>query len=272
VKFSVIIPVWNEGRQISAALRRLRQISDNEHMELILVDGGSKDDTVDTARRWADRIEVLDSPNRGKQLAAGAKVATGDLLFFLHADTQPPGDWQRTLERFWLAAHKTTPSATVFSVDYGRRWDYRLVAWGQNRRVDWRQVAYGDAGFCLPRENYDAAGGLPEHPLMEDVAFSKKLTKIGPIVRLPHHIHPGARRLHKIGPLRNSLRNFWLRLQYACGVSPEKLWKKYYSVRAEEGIGLADGEKALHAAARQRLERARRSDPLKLKKKKKTSV
>lgn len=250
MKFSVIIPAWNEGRQIGASLRRLRQISDSEHLEIILVDGGSSDDTIEKARRWADRIEVVGSPNRGLQMHAGAKAATGDLLFFLHADCQPPGDWQRTLERFWLSPHQPAPSATVFSVSYGRHWDYRLVAWGQNMRVNLRQIAYGDAGFCTTRELYEASGGFPEIPLMEDVVFSRRLTELGPIVRLPHRIHPGARRLHAVGPLRNSLSNFWLRLQFACGASPDKLWKKYYSVRAAGGVGLADGGKALEAAAR----------------------
>lgn len=252
MKISVIIPTWNEGRQIFGSLRRLRQISTRDNMELIVVDGGSNDGTREAAAKWADHVLNTREPNRGTQLHAGAQAATGDLYFFLHADTQPPGNWQERLEQFWLGAHKRPPSATVFSVDYGAHWNYRLVAWGQNNRVNFWQIAFGDAGFCTTPENYEASGGIPAIPLMEDVVFSKRLRKIGPIVRLEDKIYPGARRLHKVGPVRNSLQNFWLRLKFTCGASPEDLWKSYYAVRPDDGEDFSDGQKALKAAVRKR--------------------
>ncbi len=250
MKFSVIIPTWNEGRQISSALRRLRQISVYDNMELIVVDGGSRDGTREAAARWSDQVLNIRKPSRGAQLHAGAQAATGDLLFFLHADTQPPGNWQECLEQFWLASHDRTPAATVFSVDYGSHWNYRLVAWGQNMRVRWRQIAYGDAGFCTTRENYAACGGFPEIPLMEDVVFSQRISELGEVVLLSQKIHPGARRLHEIGPLRNSLHNSWIRLRHSMGVTPEELWSRYYEKRPPVAAGLADGERALKAAVR----------------------
>lgn len=266
MKFSVIVPTWNEGQQIAAAMRRLREISDSENMELILVDGGSSDNTVEAARKYVDVVESLPEPNRGAQLDAGARKATGDLLFFLHADTQPPGDWQERLEQFWLATHRRPPAATVFSVDYGSGWNFRLVAWGQNLRVGWRQIAYGDAGFCTTRENYEACGGFPHIPLMEDVVFSRRLSKLGPIVRLPEKIHPGARRLHRLGPLRNSLRNAWIRGLYGLGVKPQTLWRWYYSAALREPSGVRDGEKALKKAVRDRLPRGHYAEPFPRKK------
>lgn len=255
MKFSVIIPTWNEGRTLAASLRRLREITHYDNLELIIADGGSTDNTRDVAARWTDRVINTRMPNRGAQMHAGAGTATGDLLFFLHADTQPPGNWQEVLEQFWLASHSSVPSATVFSVDYGSHWNYRLVAWGQNTRVDWRQIAYGDAGFCTSRENYDACGGIPEIPLLEDVVFSQRLKKLGPIVRLPSLIRPGARRLYKAGPLRNAMKNFWIRLRFSMGASPESLWRSYYQKKPTDMQGLSDGERALKSALKHRGER-----------------
>ncbi|MFH1726212.1 MAG: TIGR04283 family arsenosugar biosynthesis glycosyltransferase [Elusimicrobiota bacterium] len=250
MKVSVIIPTWNEGRQIGAALRRLRGISSGVGTEVIVVDGGSKDETVAAAREWADKVLPLGGTNRGAQLRKGAQEARGDLLFFLHPDTQPPGDWRSHLERFWRSSGAKTASATVFSVDYGKRWSFRIFAWGRNLRMGLRQTAYGEAGICTTREIYERSGGIPEIPLMEDVVFSRRLKRLGRIVRLPGRIRPAARRLHKAGPARNALREFWIRTRFALGDSPESLWRRYYSVKMQDAPGLADGERILKRAVR----------------------
>ncbi|MBI4423758.1 MAG: TIGR04283 family arsenosugar biosynthesis glycosyltransferase [Elusimicrobia bacterium] len=229
MRFSVIIPTWNEGPQIGPSLKRLREISDETHMEIILVDGGSTDKTVEVARDWVDQVRVLGSPNRGAQLHAGGKVATGDLLFFLHADTQPPGNWQERLEKYWLKSHSDPLAATVFSVDYGNHWPFRLVAAGQNWRARWLQIAYGDQGFCVSGDVYAKSGGFPEIPLMEDVGFCRRLRPLGRIEVLPERIRPSARRLRRWGALANSLFNQWLFLRYAAGADPIKLWERYYA-------------------------------------------
>jgi rSAM/selenodomain-associated transferase 2 len=233
VKFSVIIPTWNEGPQIAHGLRRLREISDSEFMEIIVVDGGSTDKTVDQARKWADAVEVLTAPNRGMQLHAGAQRATGDLLFFLHADTQPPGNWQERLEQFWLSARPQPIAATVFSVTYGSSLGCRLAAWGRNVGASLRQVAHGDAGFCTTREIYRASGGFPAIPFMEDVEFSRRLRPHGRIAVLPERIHPAARRLYRNGVLWNAVQNAGLSLAFRAGVAPERLWRFYYKKRVE---------------------------------------
>src|SRR5206468_2564631 len=125
------------------SLKRLRQISQNSPMELIVVDGGSDDKTADLAREWADQVLVQDAPNRGKQLDEGAKKANGDLLFFLRADAQPPGSWQQALEHFWLASHPEKVAATVFSVDYGASFSLKLAPRMATPPVGWRGAACG---------------------------------------------------------------------------------------------------------------------------------
>lgn len=249
MKFSVIIPTWNEGRQIAQALRRLREVSDNTRMELILVDGGSTDATVEEARRWVDKLEMLREPNRGAQLHAGTRYATGELFFFLHADAQPPKNWQERLEQFWLTDHPRKPAATVFSVDYGSRRGSRLAAWARNARPGFSGVAGGDGGFCTTREIYAACGGFPEIPLMEDLVFSRRLGTQGEIVVLPERILVGAGRIQRYGPLRIALHNAWLRTCFALGVSPQTLWKHYHG-KVPEGVGPALASDVLKRKAR----------------------
>ena len=234
MRFSVIIPTWNEGPQIAPALRRLREISDQAHMEIILVDGGSTDNTVAAARDWADQVRVLDKPNRGAQLHAGAALATGDLFFFLHADVLPPSNWQERLEKTWLGLQERRLAATVFTVDYGRDWSFRLVAAGQNLRARWFGLASGDQGFCVSADVYAKSGGFPEIPLMEDVEFCRRLSKIGDLVVLPDLIRPSARRLKRSGALGNSLFNHWLVLRYMLGADPAALWERYYKEEIRE--------------------------------------
>ncbi|MBI4386164.1 MAG: TIGR04283 family arsenosugar biosynthesis glycosyltransferase [Elusimicrobia bacterium] len=229
MKFSVIIPTWNEGPHISHALKRFREISDSSSLEVILVDGWSADNTVAQATPWVDHIKLLERPNRGAQLHAGAKLATGDLLFFLHADAQPPNKWQEYLEKVWLTRRRGALAATVFSIDYGSKLPYRLVAAGQNLRTRLFQVAYGDQGFCTTPENYEKSGGFPEIPLMEDVEFSRRIRALGRLELLPAPIWPSARRLRKHGALWNSVRNRWISLCYRCGKDPDELWKRYYA-------------------------------------------
>ena len=233
MKFSVIIPAWNEGPAVGRSLKRLREVSDSSTMELILVDGGSTDGTAAAAEPWVDRIVRLDAPNRGAQLHAGAKVATGDLFFFLHADTQPPSQWQERLEKFWLKDRAEPAAASVFSVDYGTRLSYRLVAAAQNMRTRVLQIAYGDQGFCTTADIYRKSGGFPELPLMEDVEFSRRLRALGRIELLPDPIWPSARSLSARGLVLYALRNRWLVLRYSMGADPAALWKNYYALRLQ---------------------------------------
>ena len=227
MKFSVIIAACNEGAQIGSSLKRLRQISQSSPMELIVVDGGSNDDTAAEARQWADQVLTLGAPNRGLQLDAGAKKASGDLLFFLPADAQPPGNWQTALEHFWLANHPAPVAASVFTVDYGSSFSFRLVSRLANSAVQWRGLASGDHGLCTTPDLYKQSGGYPPQAYREDIVFCERLGRFGEVVRLPDRIWPAARRMHRAGPLRCALKHGWLTLRYKLGASPDDLWRSY---------------------------------------------
>lgn len=222
MKFSVIVSAHNEGSQIASALKRLRQISHTSPMEVILVDGGSDDGTAEAAAAFCDEVVRLDAPNRGAQWHAGAQKAGGDLLFFLGADAQPPGNWQQALEHFWLATPVGGVAAAAFSVDYGSGAGMRALAAWSNRRVR-SGLATMDHGLCTTPEIYKSAGGFPAFPVLEDVEFCRRLRARGRIALLPERIHSAARRVHALGPLRWYLGRRWLELRYGLGARPETL-------------------------------------------------
>ena len=212
MKFSVIIPTHNEGSQIASALRRLRTVSIAESLEIILVDGGSDDGTVDGARGLVDELMVQDSPNRGAQWHAGAMAAHGDLLLFLTPDAQLPGNWQQALEHFWLSGGLRQTSATVFTVYYGADFGYRLAGALANMAADWGSWPGGEHGLCTTPDIYRRCGGIPSAG-REEMVFARRLNRLGPIVRLSERIHPAGRRLRRIGPWAAILELAWMTLR-----------------------------------------------------------
>lgn len=222
MKFSVVIPTHNEGAQIGQVLKRLRQISPNP-MEVILVDGGSDDGTPAIAEELADTVISHKKRNRGAQLDAGAKKASGDLLLFLRPDAQLPGTWQQVLEHFWLLSKHEGVAATAFTVQYGTSLPFRVAARLSNARVSVREVVGGDHALCTTPENYRRSGGFPHFPVLEDVVISKRLKALGDIVLLPEVVWPAARRLHQAGLLRLALEHAWTSLRFKLGTPPEEL-------------------------------------------------
>lgn len=223
MKFSVIVASRNEGPQIASALKRLRQISKTSPMEIIVADGGSDDGTARVAADWADSVIDLPAPNRGAQWNAGAQKAAGDLLFFLRADAQPPGNWQQALEHFWLTTQVDDVAAAVFSVDYGGGPGLRLLSAWSNARVR-RGVLTADHGICTTPEIYKEVGGFPAYPELEDFEFSLRLAKRGRIQLLPERMHAAARRVRAQGPLAYALRRVWLESRLKLGAKPEDLF------------------------------------------------
>jgi glycosyltransferase involved in cell wall biosynthesis len=223
VKFSVIVAAHNEGPQIGSALKRLRQISKTSPMEIIVVNGGSDDGTSRRAADWADTVIDLSAPNRGEQWNAGAEKAVGDLLFFLRADSQPPGNWQQALEHFWLATPVEDVAAAGFTVDYGGGPSLRLLSAWSNARVR-AGVITGDHGICTTPEIYREVGGFPPFPELEDFEFSRRLAKRGRIQLLGERIHAAARRIRAQGPLPFALRRVWLETRLKLGSDPKDLF------------------------------------------------
>jgi glycosyltransferase involved in cell wall biosynthesis len=223
MKFSVIIATRDEAFHIGSSLKRLRQISRQDPLELIVVDGGSEDGTAEQARPWADQVLAHGRANRGEQLHLGAQNATGSILLFLRADAQLPGNWQQALEHFWLSPRLGRVAATVFSVRFGDKPSFRLASWLVNAEARWRGRADLRQGLCTTADIYRRSGGFPPAPCLEGRAFCARLRPFGRIAVLPERIWPSASRLHRFGLSGCLRRRLWLELRLLLGAASERL-------------------------------------------------
>jgi rSAM/selenodomain-associated transferase 2 len=216
-RLSVIIPALNEEDVVAQAVRSVR-----DEAEVIVVDGGSEDRTRAVAE--AEGAAVLTAPSgRGRQLDAGARRAAGDWLVFLHADTRLEAGWAPALRR--LGAD-VVGGAFRFAID-SPRLGYRVVEAGAGLRCRLWRLPYGDQGLFVRREVYGMIGGFPPLPLMEDVAFVRRLSRVGTLVFPPVRALTSARRWERHGILATTVRNWWLLALYAFGRPPDQLARLY---------------------------------------------
>ena len=225
--FSIIMPVLNEEAVLEHQLGHLvRQISHYD-CELLIVDGGSTDRTIEIAQDFGKVI----SSRRGRaaQMNSGADIAKGEVLLFLHADTLLPDDAFRAIEHA-LKAQEVVGGAfrMCFNCD---QWPYQLVAFTTNLRSRIHKIFTGDQAYFVRSISFKAIGGFPDQPLMEDLEIITRLRKIGKVVLLPQYVTTSARRHEKIGLIRSVLFMWYLRTLYKFGTSPTKLQRMYIDVR-----------------------------------------
>jgi rSAM/selenodomain-associated transferase 2 len=220
LKLTVIIPTLNSAAVIRETLASLAGVC-----EIIVVDGGSDDQTKEIASRHGARI-VDAARGRGCQLAAGAAAATNEWLMFLHADTRMEPGWRSVVEAFAAdPANRTRAASFRFKLEDGCKQARRL-----ERMVEWRcrvlALPYGDQGLLIHRDFYVAIGGYPAWPLMEDVELVRRIGSRR-LVMLPASAVTSAERWRNDGWLPRSLRNvFCLALFYA-GVPPRMIARLY---------------------------------------------
>jgi rSAM/selenodomain-associated transferase 2 len=225
--FSIIMPVLNEEAVLEHQLSNLVCQISHHDCELLIVDGGSTDRTIEIAQRFS---RVISSPRgRAAQMNTGADVATGEVLLFLHADTLLPDDAFSAIEHT-LKAQEVIGGAfrICFNCD---QWPYRLVAFTTNLRSRIRKIFTGDQAYFVRSVSFKAIGGFPDQPLMEDLEIITRLRKIGKVVLLPQYVTTSARRHEKIGLIRSVLSMWYLRTLYKFGTSPTKLHHMYIDVR-----------------------------------------
>ncbi|TGN37956.1 TIGR04283 family arsenosugar biosynthesis glycosyltransferase [Marinobacter confluentis] len=223
---SVIVPVWREAETIEATLASLQALlssGDEQRHEIIVVDGGSDDGTASQARPFCDRV-IVSEPGRAVQMNAGAAVASGDVLLFLHADTRLPAS---ALDR--LADFAVSPAAWGrFDVRLtGNRRLFRVIAWFMNRRSRLTGIATGDQGMFIRRSVFEALGGFARIPLMEDVEICGRLKPVSRPFCISDPVITDSRRWQKHGPWRTVFLMWRIRWRYWRGESPEALAKLY---------------------------------------------
>jgi rSAM/selenodomain-associated transferase 2 len=220
---SIVIPVLNEAQTISAALRALNPLRGGD-VEIVVVDGGSTDGTVDAAKPMADRVEIAPR-GRASQMNAGAKMARGDVLLFLHVDTRLP---ENALPLIDAALRDQACVWGRFDVRIEPlRPLLRLVAWSMNLRSRLSGIATGDQAIFVRASAFRDVGGYPDIPLMEDIALSRQLKRLSAPVCLHQRVTTSGRRWEKNGILRTILLMWRLRLAYYFGADPAWLAERY---------------------------------------------
>ena len=220
-KVSVVIPALNDAERLTRLLADLR---DGPALEIVVVDGGSHDDTRAVAEANAD-LTLSTPTGRGEQLCAGAERATGDWLWFLHADSRVP----RQAVEWLVRIGPTRRGWGWFDVRLdGTAWPLRVVEAAMNWRSALTGVATGDHGIFVHRGLLAAAGGVPRQPLMEDVELCRRLRRLAKPRRAGNAIATSARRWERDGVGRTVVRMWVLRLRYFFGADPTALANRYY--------------------------------------------
>ncbi len=216
---SIIIPVLNEGESIGKRLREIKAIEGDK--EIIIVDGGSSDNTTQIAKKYG-RV-VVSKKGRARQMNLGAKFANGDILWFVHLDSKlhnnSISDIQNTIKSGYIGG-----CFSIYFYDLDNLF-MKFVAVSSNNRAKHLKLIFGDQGMFMTRNIYEKLGGYSDMELMEDWDLSRRIHKLGKMKVLKSKIGTSARRFKSGGELRTLL------LMHKIGIPTERLAKIYSEVR-----------------------------------------
>jgi len=218
---SVVIPTLNAEGGLPGCLASLMEgLEVGLIRELVISDGGSTDRTVQIAEE-VGAVLVCGAASRGGQLLRGVEAADGDWVMLLHADTVLDPGWSDA-----VAQQLGQKTAGYFRLGFrASGLAARIVAWWANRRSRWFQLPYGDQGLVISRGLLAQVGGIPDIPLMEDVALARALH--GQLVMLPVTARTSAEKYEREGWLRRGYRNLWTLCRYLLGADPHALARGY---------------------------------------------
>jgi rSAM/selenodomain-associated transferase 2 len=229
---SIIVPTLNEAEEIVRTLQPLQTLRTWGH-EVIVVDGGSIDATVDAARSLADQV-IEAARGRARQMNAGAAITTGDVLLFLHADTCLSSSADRCIKK---ALRGTVRQWGRFDVRLsGRHPLLRMVERAMNLRSRLTGISTGDQAIFVRRDAFEQVGGFADIPLMEDIALSQALRRLSRPACIKKKVVTSSRRWERHGIIRTIIKMWLLRLRFFLGADPVHL-ARHYERRIRATIG-----------------------------------
>jgi rSAM/selenodomain-associated transferase 2 len=217
MNFSIIIPVLNEEQYILPCLVALQHF--RGCCEIIVVDGGSSDNTIAIASPLADQV-IKSGKGRARQMNAGARLARGDVLVFVHADTYLPHNALELIQERVNACQQWG----FFQIQLeGEHFMFKVIAFMMNLRSGLTAIATGDQAIFVSKSAFTSLNGYPEIALMEDISLTAMLGKFSRPVIIYSKVSSSARRWEKHGIFKTILLMWWLRLLYFFGCKPTKL-------------------------------------------------
>ena len=223
--FSIIVPVLNEADQINSTIEYLHKQKMDGICEIIVVDGGPDGGTIKNIQNKSVKA-ITSQKGRGKQMNAGAEIACGEILVFLHADTKLPPDAFEKISKV-LENEKYVGGAFDLGID-SEKLLLKYIAARARLRSHLNRIPYGDQAIFIRKSYFDKIGRFKEIPLMEDVELMHRIKKRGDkIFILPDRVKTSPRRWEIEGVFYTTLRNQVLVNLYYLGVNPDKLAKYY---------------------------------------------
>jgi len=223
-KISIIIPTINEASNLPLLLSDLSSIQ--KEGEIIIVDSGSEDKTIDIANIYGAKVFISKERNRGLQLDIGAKNSKGEWLIFLHADTRLTYDWLKKINSF-LKGNKNSIYYFEFKINH-KKTIYRVLEILVNFRSKFFKQPYGDQGLIIHRTTYFKNNGFRKIPLMEDVDFLRRLNKKKDLKQLNLPIFISSRKWERTNIFLQAIKNWQFRRRWLKGESLKSIYSDYY--------------------------------------------
>ena len=223
-KISIIIPTINEANNLPLLLSDLTSIQ--KEGEIIIVDCGSKDKTIDVANIYGAKVFKSEERNRGLQLDIGAKNSKGDWLIFLHADTRLTHDWLKKINLV-LKGNKNYIYYFTFKINH-KKIIYRVLEILVNFRSQYFKQPYGDQGLIIHRTIYFKNNGFRKIPIMEDIDFLRRLNKKKDLKQLNLPIFISSRKWERTNIFLQALKNWKFRRRWLKGESIKSIYSEYY--------------------------------------------
>ena len=220
-RYSIIIPTLNEEPNIHKLLTHLKNFNDD--IEIIISDGRSTDDTIKIAESF--NVTICNSQTgKGQQLNEGAKLATGKILIFLHADTFLPTNAFEIINDFF---QKDEIKIATFKLCFDSE-NIFMKLYCRFTEFDSMFTTFGDQAIVIKKDFFERLGGFPNFKIFEDVEFFRKVRKHTKIYKLPSEVITSSRRFYKKGIILTQLLNIYFFILYLLKVHPDKIYKKYF--------------------------------------------